>query len=76
MQLERDPTMKVKDMRDWLMSGQQSFNLDEVEDITLYQFIRRNMEKFNEEGTMDRQSGSGRPRTTRSKQNVVDLFHP
>ena len=72
-QLERNPTMKVKDMREWLLSGQQSFNLSQIEDITLYHFIRRNMEKFMEDGTMDRKPGSGRPRSARSRQNVVKI---
>ena len=73
VQLERSPDIEVKDMKKWLLSNQQTFDLSQVEYITLHSFVTRNMAKFKELGTMDRQEGSGRPRTARSKKNVLKI---
>ena len=57
--LEKEPTSTAKEMKSWLMSGQQKFDLTLVNPSTLRMFIERSMSKFLALGTMDRKAVSG-----------------
>ena len=57
--LEKQPTTTSKEMKSWLMSGEQKFDLTLVNPSTLHKFINRNMDRFKTMGTMDRIAGSG-----------------
>ena len=70
VQMEKYPDINVKDMKKWLLAGEQPWDLREVNAYTLRAFIRRNMEKFEDTGSLDRKTGSGRPRSARTAENV------
>ena len=57
--MEKNPACTIPEMRAWLLSGEQQFDLSQVKRSTLTMFMKRTMEKFMERGIMDRKSGSG-----------------
>ena len=57
--MEKNPACTIPEMRAWLLSGEQQFDLSQVKRSTLIMFVKRTMEKFMERGIMDRKSGSG-----------------
>ena len=60
--LEKNPASSQKDVREWLNSGDQKFNLKDVKKSSM--FITDQMEKFREKGKCDKHSGgNGRPAT-------------
>ena len=59
VKLEREPETTPTEMKEWLLSGQQMFDLTLVKSTTLFSYISRNMDKFTNTGTMGRKVGSG-----------------
>ena len=48
--LEKNPDSSVKDVKNWLMSGEQKFDLKLVNSRTLRMFIKYQKDKFSIEG--------------------------
>ena len=59
VKLERESQTKPGEMNEWLLAGDQTFDLSQVNSKTLYKFIQRNMERFMESGSLERSKGSG-----------------
>ena len=60
--LEKNPDSSVKDVKNWLMSGEQKFDLKLVNSRTLRMFIKYQKDKFSIEGQCTQHSGgNGRP---------------
>ena len=57
--VEKEPNISPADMMKWLLPENQSFNLQAIKNRTLSVFIKRNMEKLQIAGTLDRKPGSG-----------------
>ena len=53
VKLERYPDASVKEVKDWLLSGLNNFDIRLVNYDTLFSFVKRNMIKFNNIGSMD-----------------------
>ena len=59
VQLEKEPDISLAGMFKYLLSGSQDFDLQSIKINTLKKFIRYNMDKFKEAGTMPRKQSSG-----------------
>ena len=63
VKLEKDPEATPKQVKEWLLSGHQSFDLSRVNYWTLQSFVTRNMKKYRETGSMDMLEGRGAKKT-------------
>ncbi len=67
VKLEKEPEISTSEMIKWIKTGQQTFDINHIKAITLFQFTNRNMTKFREQGTLDRKKGSGGSNKTPGK---------
>ena len=52
VEMEREPWIKPVKMRDWLLGGDKTIDLNQINPKTLYKFIERDMSKFNGYSTL------------------------
>ena len=65
--LQKYPDCTGKDVKKWILSGDQEFNLMDVQRDTLNKFIQYNLGKFREEGQcVKHKGGNGRKQTPRT----------
>ena len=57
VKLEREPETTPAEMRYWLLGGDRTFDLSQVNPKTLYKFLERNIAMFDEFGTLEKQTG-------------------
>ena len=58
-QFDKDPAIQSGEVKKWLLSGNQPFDLSTIKSNTLSKFISYQLEKLRNTGNLTRKRGSG-----------------